>query len=105
MGSKTMSNNNYVGEGICGMVMAIATVLQTNEWLQNIQIVICIIAGILGIILTLWKLIKMYQIAKKDGKIDKEEKQDLINQGMELGEQIEDFVNLVSEKTKDKEQK
>ena len=100
-----MNNNNYVGEGICGIVMAVATVLQTNEWLQNIQIVICIIAGILGIVLTLWKLIKMYQIAKKDGKIDNEEKQELVNQGMELGEQIEDLVNLVSEKTKDKEQK
>ena len=100
-----MNNNNYVGEGICGAVMALATVLQTNEWLQNIQIVICIIAGILGIVLTLWKLIKMYQIAKKDGKIDNEEKQELVDQGVELGEQIEDFVNLVSEKTKDKEQK
>ena len=100
-----MNNNNYVGEGICGIVMALATVLQTNEWLQNIQIVICIIAGILGIVLTLWKLIKMYQIAKKDGKIDNEEKQELVDQGVELGEQIEDFVNLVSEKTKDKEQK
>ena len=100
-----MNNNNYVGEGICGTVMALSTILQTNEVLQNIQIVICIIAGILGIILTAWKLIKMYQIAKKDGKIDKEEKQELVDQGMELGEQIEDFVNLVSEKTKDKEQK
>ena len=100
-----MNNNNYVGESICCAVMAITTVLQTSEWLQNIQIVICIIAGILGIILTAWKLIKMYQIAKKDGKIDKEEKQELVDQGMELGEQIEDFVNLVSEKTKDKEQK
>ena len=100
-----MNNNNYVGEGICGAVMAVTTVLQTSEWLQNIQIVICIIAGILGIVLTAWKLIKMYQLAKKDGKIDKEEKQELVDQGMELGEQIEDFVNLVSEKTKDKEQK
>ena len=100
-----MNNNNYVGEGICGVVMTIATVLQTNELLQNIQIVICIIAGVLGIILTLWKLIKMYQIAKKDGKIDKEEKQELIDQGMELGEQIKDVVTMISEKTKDKEQK
>lgn len=100
-----MNNNNYVGEGICGVVMTIATVLQTNELLQNIQIVVCIIAGVLGIILTLWKLIKMYQIAKKDGKIDKEEKQELIDQGMELGEQIKDVVTMISEKTKDKEQK
>ena len=100
-----MNNNNYVGEGICGVVMTIATVLQTNELLQNIQIVICIIAGVLGIILTLWKLIKMYQIAKKDGKITEEEKQALTDQGMELGEQIKDVVTMISEKTKDKEQK
>ena len=100
-----MNNNNYVGEGICGAVMTIATVLQTNELLQNIQIVICIIAGVLGIILTLWKLIKMYQLAKKDGKIDEEEKQELIDQGTELGEQIKDVVTMISEKTKDKEQK
>ena len=100
-----MNNNNYVGEGICGVVMAVATVLQTNEWLQNIQIVICIIAGILGIVLTLWKLINMYQLAKKDGKIDEEEKQELIDQGTELGEQIKDVVTMISEKTKDKEQK
>ena len=100
-----MNNNNYVGEGICGTVMALSTILQTNEVLQNIQIVICIIAGILGIVLTAWKLIKMYQLAKKDGKIDKEEKQALIDQGMELGEQIEDVVTMISEKTKNKEKK
>ena len=100
-----MNNNNYVGEGICGAVMAVSTVLQTNELLQNIQIVICIIAGILGIILTIWKLVKMYQLAKKDGKIDEEEKQELIDQGTELGEQIKDVVTMISEKTKDKEQK
>ena len=100
-----MNNNNYVGEGICGVVMAVSTVLQTNELLQNIQIVICIIAGILGIILTMWKLIKMYQLAKKDGKINEEEKQELIDQGTELGEQIKDVVTMISEKTKDKEQK
>ena len=100
-----MNNNNYVGEGICGAVMAIATVLQTNELLQNIQIVVCIIAGVLGIVLTLWKLIKMYQLAKKDGKIDEEEKQELIDQGTELGEQIKEVVTMISEKTKDKEQK
>ncbi len=100
-----MTNNNYVGEGICGTVMAVSTILQTNELLQNIQIVICIIAGILGIILTTWKLIKMYKLAKKDGKITEEERKELIDQGIELGKQIKDIVNVVSEETKDKEQK
>lgn len=99
------NSNNYVGEGICGTVMAVSTALQTNEWLQNIQIIICIIAGILGIILTLWRLVKMYKLAKKDGKITKEERKELIDQGIELGKQIKDIVNVVSEETKDKEQK
>ena len=96
---------NYVGEATCGTLMAVSTAMQTNEWLQNIQIVICIIAGILGIILTLWRLVKMYQLAKKDGKITEEERKELIDQGIELGKQIKDIVNTVSEETKDKEQK
>lgn len=100
-----MTHNNYIGEGICGTVMAVSTILQTNELLQNIQIVICIIAGILGIILTMWKLIKMYQLAKKDGKITEDERKELIDQGIELGKQIKDIVEVVSEETKDKEQK
>lgn len=96
---------NYVGEGVCGAVMAVSTALQTNEWLQNIQIIICIIAGILGIILTLWRLIKMYKLAKKDGKITEEERKELIDQGIELGKQIKDIVEVVSEETKDEENK
>lgn len=96
---------NYVGEATCGTLMAVSTAMQTNEWLQNIQIVICIIAGILGIILTVWRLIKMYQLAKKDGKITEEERKELIDQGIELGKQIKDIVEVVSEETKDKETK
>ena len=99
------NSNNYIGEGVCGTVMAVSTILQTNELLQNIQIVICIIAGILGIILTTWKLIKMYQLAKKDGKITDKERQELINQGIELGKQVKDIVTTVSEEIKDKEKK
>ena len=96
---------NYVGEATCGALMAVSTAMQTNEWLQNIQIVICIIAGILGIILTVWRLVKMYQLAKKDGKITDKERQELINEGIELGKQIKDVVTTVSEEIKDKEQK
>ena len=96
---------NYAGEATCGALMAVSTAMQTNEWLQNIQIVICIIAGILGIILTVWRLVKMYQLAKKDGKITAEERQELINEGIELGKQIKDVVTTVSEEIKDKEQK
>ena len=47
----------------------------------------------------------MYQLAKKDGKITEEERKELIDQGIELGKQIKNIVDVVSEETKDKEQK
>lgn len=87
-----MGNNNYAGEGICGMLMAVSTVLQTNEFLQNIQILVCIIAGVLGIILTLIRLIKMYKLAKKDGKITDEEKAEMAAEILELTEQIKSLT-------------
>ena len=92
-------NNNYIGEGICGTLMAVSTVLQTNQWLQNIQILVCIIAGILGIILTLIRLIKLYILAKKDGKITAEERAEMEAEILELTEQIK---SLTKENTNDR---
>ena len=85
-------NNNYIGEGICGTLMAVSTMLQTNQWLQNIQILVCIIAGILGIILTLIRLIKLYRLAKKDGKITDEERAEMETEILELTEQIKELT-------------
>ena len=94
---------HYTGEAVCGSLMALSTAMQTNEWLQNIQIVICIIAGILGIILTVWRLVKMYQLAKKDGKITNEEKTEMAAEILNLTEQIKE-LSEVAEKAEDKEQ-
>ena len=85
-------DNNYTGEGICSMLMAISTILQTNELLQNIQILICIIAGVLGIVLTLIRLIKLYKLAKKDGKITNEEREAMAAEILDLTEQIKDLT-------------
>ena len=97
-----MLGNNYSGEGVCGGLMALSTVAQTNEILQTIQIIICIVAASIGLLLTVFKFYNAYKVAKKDGQITEEEKQDLINQGIEIGKQIKDIVDLVTE---DKENK
>lgn len=99
-----MLGNNYSGEAICGSLMALSTVAQTNEILQTIQIIICIAAASIGLLLTIFKFYKAYKAAKKDGQITEEEKQDLINQGIEIGKQIKDIVDLVTDE-KDKENK
>lgn len=96
-------NSKYIGESVCGTVMAVSTVAQTNEFLQTIQLVICIVAGIVGIILTLWRLIKMYKQAKSDGKITNEERAEMAAEVLNLTEQIKDLTQKVKDSKKEDE--
>lgn len=92
--------NKYTGEVACGAIMAVTTAVQTNEYLQTIQLIICIIAGILGIALTLWRLIKMYKQAKADGKITNEERAEMAAEVVKLNDQIKELTELAN-KTKE----
>ena len=92
---------NYTGEAVCGAVMAVTTAIQTNEYLQTIQIVVCIIAGILGIALTLWRLIKMYKQAKADGKITNEERAEMAAEVVKLNDQIKELTELANKSKED----
>ena len=92
---------NYTGEAVCCAVMAVTTAIQTNEYLQTIQIVVCIIAGVLGIILTLWRLLVMYKKAKADGKITNEERAEMAEEVLKLNEQIKELTELANKKTED----
>ncbi len=96
-------NNKYIGEGVCGTAMAISTVAQTNEFLQTIQLVICIVAGIVGIILTLWRLIKMYKQSKADGKITNEERAEMAAEVLKLTDQIKELTEKVKDSKKEDE--
>lgn len=92
---------SYVGEGVCGSLMAISTVVQANEFLQTIQLIVCIVAGIIGIILTLWRLIKMYKQAKADGKITNEERAEMAEEVLKLNEQIKELTELANKSKED----
>lgn len=85
--------DKYFGEGICGGLMAISTIAQTNEYLQMIQIIICSVAAAIGLALTIFKFVLAYRKAKKDGVIDSQEKKELT----ELGEQIVSDTKKVAE--------
>ena len=69
--------NKYIPESLSGSVCLLSTISQANENLQTIQLIICIITGVITLGLTIWRLIKTYKEAKKDGKIDEEEKKKL----------------------------
>jgi len=96
-----MSNTKYIGEGICGALMALSTATQTNEFLQTIQLVICIVAGVLGIILTIWRLLVMYRKAKADGKITNEERAEMAEEVLKLNEQIKELTELANKSKED----
>lgn len=93
--------NKYTGEVACGAIMAVTTAVQTNEYLQTIQLIICIIAGILGIALTLWRLIKMYKQAKADGKITNEERAEMAAEVVKLNDQIKELTELANKNKED----
>ena len=91
----------YTGEVACGAIMAITTAIQTNEYLQTIQLIVCIVAGVLGIALTLWRLIKMYKQAKADGKITNEERAEMAEEVVKLNEQIKELTELANNNKED----
>ena len=92
---------SYIGEAVCGTIMAISTAVQTNEYLQTLQLIVCIVAGILGIALTLWRLIKMYKQAKADGKITNEERAEMAEEVVKLNEQIKELSELANKSKED----
>ena len=92
---------NYTGEAVCCAIMAFTTAIQTNEYLQTIQIVVCIIASILGIALTLWRLLKMYKQAKADGKITNEERAEMAAEIVNLNDQIKELSELANKSKED----
>lgn len=64
------------GVGVTGTaVETILAVSQANETLQAIQIVLACITFVVTIAYTIWK---WYRNAKKDGKIDEDEVDDLM---------------------------
>ena len=93
--------NKYTGEVACGAIMAVTTAVQTNEYLQTIQLIVCIVAGILGIALTLWRLIKMYKQAKADGKITNEERAEMAAEVVKLNDQIKELTELANKNKED----
>ena len=91
-----MKNNplDWVG---CGIATAL-TVVQTNEIFQTISLILTIIATILTIAFNLYR---WYKKAMKDGKIDEEEIDELINILKDDKEGIDDKIEELS-KMKDK---
>ena len=94
-----MKNNPLDWLG-CGVATAL-TVVQTNEVFQLISLILTIIATILTIAFNLYR---WYKKAMKDGKIDENEIDELINILKKEDESVEEKIEELS-KMKDKGEK
>lgn len=72
---KTMKNDEIVG-WIGSGISTVLTVAQTNEVFQLIQIILTSIAVLVSLAYTIWK---WYKRAKKDGKIEQDEVDELFD--------------------------
>lgn len=84
-----MKHDELVGWG-CNAVSTIATIAQTDEMFRLIQIILTCIGVLVSLAYTIWK---WYRTAKKDGKITKDEVDELfddINRTIEIKEEEED---------------
>ena len=73
--TKTMKHDEIVGWG-CSGVSAILTVTQANDLFQLIQIILTCVAVLVSLSYTIWK---WYKNAKKDGKIEQHEVDELFD--------------------------
>ena len=73
--------SEFIGSSVGTSISAIGTGLQTNEVWQTISLIITIIGGLITVIIGLMSLVKSIKNwwikAKEDGKIDKEELEEL----------------------------
>ena len=88
----------YVGELAGGSLAVVATITQTNEILQTIQLIICIIGALITVGLAIWKVIKVYKEAKKDGKITELEKEQVMQA---IAEALDKGTDLIAKINKE----
>lgn len=69
------NNTNNIFEWVLTAFQGVLTALQTDEILRYVQLVLAVVSAVLTLAFTIFK---WYKTAKKDGKITKEEVEELI---------------------------
>ena len=93
-----------VNQGIeCGggILAVLSTITQTNEKLQTVQLIICIVGALIAVAFGLLRLFITYKQAMKDGVLDDNEKQQLIDEIKQLQEQIVKDTEEIEQKSQE----
>ena len=90
---------------LCGVVGTAISATGAGLSITEIQAIVSIVITVLGFIISVFiplivKLVKKIKNAKEDGKITKEELEDIASTVKEIGEETESFIKEVSDKEK-----
>lgn len=93
-------NNEVIGFGIVGTALsATGAGLSVTELQAIISIIVTIAGFIISVLVPLGiKLYTKIKEAKKDGKIDKEEMEDIISTGKEIVDETKKVIDEVKDK-------
>ena len=93
-------NNEIIGFGIVGTAVSAAGAgLSVTELQAIISIIVTIAGFIISVLVPLGiKLYNKIKEAKKDGKIDKEEMNDIISTGKEIVDETKKVIDEVKDK-------
>lgn len=101
-------NKETLGAGIGTAISATATIAQTNELFEYIQLIITIIGVIITVVMAIIngvsKLKSWFNKAKKDGKIDEDEKKEALEIAKESFNDIKENVNIAIDTLKNKKE-
>lgn len=95
-----MKNNNY--DFLTNALGVAMTAVQTNEIFQLISLILTCISITFSMIFTIWK---WYHNATADGKIDKNEFDDIMNETGAIINRIDNKLNDLNDKLNKKDKK
>ena len=88
MMEKILTSLNITGTSV-GILLGIANI----EFMANIYLILGCLSFILGIVAGIFRLVLLIKKALKDGKIDEEEAQDIVNQVENIKNDIDNQIN------------
>lgn len=95
-----MKNNNY--DFLTNALGVTLTAVQTNEIFQLVSLILTCISITFSMIFTIWK---WYHNATADGKIDKNEIDDIMNETDAIMNRIDNKLNDLNDKLNKKDKK
>ena len=101
---RTIAMNNNIDQLTCGICGTVLGAVGSSMSVTDLQAIISIIVTVAGFTISVLipliiKLVKKIKAAKEDGKIDKEELEDIMSTGKEIVDQTGSLIKEIKEES------